>query len=217
MNLNYTKHQLQIEAVHKKLVDEEEEYANAVKTHERQTHSVLVCTVAIVALLVVTGLFRMMDENWAQAPTKNAGGGVLDMVFISYGMTTIAKYLMYAGIVVLAAIIIINLRRRLYYTDPVSRDNQSYAQYIVLQEEVIRKLRAEEKQLKQDAEEMERVAKQAALADDKKTFGDTPEVNVFSENGVMEGIRETDGELVLSMEDAWDSIQEEATYESDEK
>ena len=215
--MNYTKHQLQIEAVHKKLVDEEEEYANAVKVHERQTHSVLVCTIVIVVLLAVTGLFRMMDENWAQAPTEKAVGGVLDMARVSYSLTTIAKYLMYAAIVVLAVVIIINLRRRLYFTDPVSRDTQSYAQYIALQEEVIRKLGAEEKQLMEDAKEMERTAKQAALADDRKTFGEHVEDNVFSENGVMEGIREADGELVLSLEDAWDSIQEEAAYESDEK
>ena len=211
MNLDYTKHQHKIEAVHKKLVDEEEEYANAVKTHEKQTHVVLVCTIAIVILLVVTAVFRWMDENWRDAPTDKAIGGVAEMAGISYALTSIAKYLMYAGIVALGVIIILNLRRRFYYTDPVSRDNQSYAQYVLLQEEVIRKLRAEE------ARQMEETAKQAALSENRKTIGENADALIFSENGVMDGVRENDGELVLSLEDAWGSIQEEAAYESDKK
>lgn len=213
MNLNYTKHQLQLDTVHKKLVDEEEEYANAVKSHEKQTHVVLICTIAIVVLSAITAVFRLMDESWEQAPTDKAVGGVLEMAQVSYGLTSIAKYIMYAGIVALAVVIILNLRRRLYYRDPVSRDMQSYAQYVALQEEVIRKLRVEEKTLEAEAKRMEAAAKQAALADDRKTLGEHAEELIFSENGVMDGVRETDGELVLSMEDALGSIQEEASYE----
>ena len=213
MNLNYTKHQLQLDTVHKKLVDEEEEYANAVRSHEKQTHVVLICTIAIVVLSAITAVFRLMDESWEQAPTDKAVGGVLEMAQVSYGLTSIAKYIMYAGIVALALIIIINLRRRLYYRDPVSRDMQSYAQYVALQEEVIRKLRVEEKTLEAEAKRMEAAAKRTALADDRKTLGEHAEELIFSENGVMDGIRETDGELVLSMEDALESIQEEASYE----
>ncbi|MBO7514345.1 MAG: hypothetical protein J6T47_01800 [Lachnospiraceae bacterium] len=218
MNLDYTKHQQKIEMVHKKLVDEEEEYANAVKAHEKQGHNVLMCTIAIVVLLVVTALFRMMDDSMDTDMVKRVGEtGPSEMILIGYGLSSVAKYLMYAGIVALAVIIILNLRKRLYYTDPVSRDQQSYTQYVLLQEEVIRKLRAEEKKLAEEAAAMERTAKQNAMSDDRKTIGQAAAENVFSENGVMDGVRETDGELVLSVEDAWNSIQEEATYESEQK
>ncbi len=218
MNLDYTKHQQKIEMVHKKLVDEEEEFANAVKAHEKQGHNVLMCTIVIVVLLVITAIFRMMDDNMdSDLVRNNASTGPGELVLVGYGLTSVAKYLVYAGIVALAAIIILNLRRRLYYTDPVSRDQQSYAQYVLLQEDVIRKLRAEEKKLLEEAAAMERTAKQNAMSDDQKARDASTAEHVFSENGVMDGVRETDGELVLSVEDAWNSIQEEAAYESDQK
>ena len=139
------------------------------------------------------------------------------MAGVSYALTSLVKYLMYAGIIVLGVIIALNLQRRFYYTDPVSRDRQSYAQFVVIQEEVIRKLRAEEKSLEEVARQMEETAKQVALSEDRKTIGEHAEELIFSENGVMDGVRETDGELVLSLEDAWESIQEEAAYESDKE
>ena len=214
MNLDFAKHQQRLQEVHTKLVDHEEEYANAVKTHEKQGHIILVCTIVIVALVAVTALFRMMDDNVDVDLAKKQGGGIGEMTLVGYGLTSVAKYLMYAGIVVLGVVIILNLRRRFYYIDPVSRDNQSYAQFVVLQEEAIRKLRVEEKKLEEEARAMEQAAKQAALADDKKTFGDRPEENVFSDTGVMDGVSNTDGDLVLSIEDAWDSIREEDEYEN---
>ncbi|MBR6366432.1 MAG: hypothetical protein IKS10_10115 [Lachnospiraceae bacterium] len=214
MNLDFAKHQQQLQEVHRKLVDHEEEYANAVKTHEKQGHNILVCTIVIVALVAVTALFRMMDDNVDVDLAKKQGGGIGEMTLVGYGLTSVAKYLMYAGIVALGVIIILNLRRRFYYIDPVSRDNQSYAQFVILQEEAIRKLRVEEKKLEEEARAMEQAAKQAALADDRQTFGERPEENVFSDTGVMDGVSNTDGDLVLSIEDAWDSIQEEDEYEN---
>ena len=214
MNLDFAKHQQRLQEVHTRLVDHEEEYANAVKTHEKQGHIILVCTIVIVALVAVTALFRMMDDNVDVDLAKKQGGGIGEMTLVGYGLTSVAKYLMYAGIVVLGVVIILNLRRRFYYIDPVSRDNQSYAQFVILQEEAIRKLRVEEKKLEEEARAMEQAAKQAALADDKKTFGDRPEENVFSDTGVMDGVSNTDGDLVLSIEDAWDSIREEDEYEN---
>lgn len=209
MNLDYAKHQQMIRETHDKLVDHEEEYSSAVKTHEKQTHNILMCTIAIVVLLVVTGIFRLMDDGVQSYDKKNVVGVAGEMTLIGYGLTSVAKYIMYAGIIVLGVIIIINLRRRFFYIDPVSRDRQSYAQFVVLQEEVIRRLRAEEKKLEEEARAMEQAAKQAALTEDKKTFGDRPEENLFSETGVMDGVSNTDGDLVLSIEDAWDSIREE--------
>lgn len=217
MNLDYTKHQQKLESVHKKLVDEEEEYANAIKTHEKQTHVVLVCAIVVVILLVITAVLRWVDDSWQEVPTDKASGGVMEMAGVSYALTSLVKYLMYAGIIVLGVIIALNLQRRFYYTDPVSRDRQSYAQFVVIQEEVIRKLRAEEKSLEEVARQMEETAKQVALSEDRKTIGEHAEELIFSENGVMDGVRETDGELVLSLEDAWESIQEEAAYESDKE
>jgi len=206
--------------VHKKLVDAEEEYANAVKTHEKQGNTILVCTIVIVILLVITALFRLMDESWA-SPTKNMTAGEAaigrDLLLIGYSLASVSKYIMYAGIVALGAIIILNLRRRIYYVDPISRDSQNYAQYVDLQETLIRKLREEEKNLEAEAEKMTEDAKRTALAEDLKSAGERAGETQFSDKGVMDGVLETDGELVLSVEDAWNSIREEDAYESDEK
>lgn len=209
MNLDYTRHQQLIRETHDKLVDHEEEYSNAVKTHEKQTHNILMCTIAIVVLLVVTAIFRLMDEGVQSYDKANVVGVAGEMTLIGYGLTSVAKYIMYAGIIALGVIIIINLRRRFFYIDPVSCDRQSYAQFVTLQEEAIRKLRAEEKKLEEEARAMEQTAKQAALTEDRKTFGEHAEDYVFSETGVMDGVSNTDGDLVLSIEDAWDSIREE--------
>lgn len=206
-----------IQEVHSKLVDHEEEYANAIKTHEKQNHNILMCTIAIVVLLIITGLFRFMDSEMQDVDKENVVGIAGEMTLVGYGLTSVAKYMMYAGIIALGVIIIINLRKRFYYIDPVSRDQQSYAQFVVLQEEAIRKLRVEERKLEEEAKAMEQNAKQVALADDKQAFGERPEEIVFSDTGVMDGISNTDGDLVLSMEDALDSIREEDEYESEQK
>ena len=206
-----------IQEVHSKLVDHEEEYTNAIKTHEKQNHNILMCTIAIVVLLIITGLFRFMDSEMQDVDKENVAGIAGEMTLVGYGLTSVAKYMMYAGIIALGVIIIINLRKRFYYIDPVSRDQQSYAQFVVLQEEAIRKLRVEERKLEEEAKAMEQNAKQVALADDKRTFGERPEEIVFSDIGVMDGISNTDGDLVLSMEDALDSIREEDEYESEQK
>ena len=79
MNLDYTKHQQKIEMVHKKLVDEEEEFANAVKAHEKQGHNVLMCTIVIVVLLVITAIFRMMDAEGMQYVKENGGNICADL------------------------------------------------------------------------------------------------------------------------------------------